>query len=67
MKLFFKLAILFLGLSCLPLQAKELGFATPADKGMDPNLTQRLDSIINEALEMGAFPGCQLLGQKTAM
>lgn len=41
-----------------------LGFASPVSVGFTPRLTERLDSIVRDALAAKAFPGCQLLVAK---
>ncbi len=38
-----------------------LGYASLASAGLNPNLEQRVDSIVNVGLKTGAFPGCQVL------
>lgn len=38
-----------------------LGYSSPLAEGMNPTLTDQLDSLINEGVKIGAFPGCQLL------
>lgn len=38
-----------------------LGYATPSSRGFKPELTERIDSVMDEALKAGAFPGAQVL------
>ncbi len=38
-----------------------LGYSTPLAEGMKPSLTDSLDSIMDNAVRRGAFPGAQLL------
>lgn len=38
-----------------------LGYSSPEDAGLRASLTDSVDSIVNEALKIGAFPGCQVL------
>lgn len=38
-----------------------LGYSTPGAQGMSPKLTARIDSIVTEAIEVKAFPGCQVV------
>lgn len=38
-----------------------LGYTSPEAEGFSPLLTQRIDSIVAEAIAAKAFPGCQVL------
>ncbi|MCH5247575.1 MAG: serine hydrolase [Muribaculaceae bacterium] len=49
----------------MKLKKSRLGFSSPLNEGLNPSLTYKLDSIVEHALEMGAFPGCQLLIAKS--
>lgn len=45
----------------LKLQRTRLGYATPAMKGMNPDLTTRIDSMVNALIKAGGMPGAQVL------
>ncbi len=38
-----------------------LGYAMPAEMGMDSEVLSEIDDIVNEAMRQGATPGCQVL------
>lgn len=38
-----------------------LGYSSPVGEDMDVNLGATVDSLVNEAMARGAFPGCQVL------
>lgn len=42
-------------------KACRLGFALPAQVGINNRLLQQIDSVVNEGLRQKAFPGCQVL------
>lgn len=46
------------------LDKTRLGFASLAEAGIDEHLDAQIDSLVYEALEDGAFPGCQVLVAK---
>lgn len=43
------------------LAKSRLGFTSPVSESVSASLTDSIDSLINEGLRTGAFPGCQLL------
>ncbi len=45
----------------LRLRKSRLGYSSPLAEGLDPALTDSIDSIIGNALRAGAFPGAQVL------
>lgn len=45
----------------IKLQKTRLGFTSPLAEGMRPSLTDSIDSLINNCIRTGAFPGCQIL------
>lgn len=45
----------------LPLRKTRLGYTVPEAKGLRASLTDSIDSLVNEGLRTGAFPGCQVL------
>ncbi|MCH5221764.1 MAG: serine hydrolase [Muribaculaceae bacterium] len=48
----------------ITLKKSRLGFAHPVSKGFSPWLADSLDALINKGIEVGAFPGCQLVVAK---
>jgi beta-N-acetylhexosaminidase len=40
---------------------KRLSYSIPEDAGMESRLLPKIDSIVGEAIRMGATPGCQVL------
>src|SRR4029079_11842288 len=40
---------------------KRLSYSIPEDAGMESRLLPKIDSIVKEAIKMGATPGCQVL------
>ncbi len=45
----------------LETEKTRLGYGTPAEAGFDNRLSMRIDSLVEEGLDMKAFPGCQVL------
>lgn len=43
------------------LHKTRLGYSSPQAHGMSVSLNDSIDAIVNEALAMGAFPGCQVV------
>lgn len=43
------------------LKKTRLGYTSPQAEGINPNVSHKIDSLINEGLETQAFPGCQIL------
>lgn len=46
------------------LSKTRLGFASLTEAGLDERLDEQIDSLVYQALEDGAFPGCQVLVAK---
>ncbi len=46
------------------LHKTRLGYSVPSLKGLRPELTDSIDSILTDAVARGAFPGCQILVAK---
>jgi beta-glucosidase-like glycosyl hydrolase/CubicO group peptidase (beta-lactamase class C family) len=46
------------------LRKNRLGYSSPMSEDMNPQLTDRIDSLVNKAMNDGAFPGCQVLVAK---
>lgn len=38
-----------------------LGYDSPANAGVDPGITSRIDNLVDKAISAGAFPGCQVV------
>ena len=45
----------------IKMRRTRLGQATPAMKGMNPALTARIDSMVNDLIKQGGMPGAQVL------
>lgn len=45
----------------ITISKSRLGYSSPMAEGLKPTLTDSLDSIMNDAVRRGAFPGAQLL------
>ncbi|MCD6091522.1 MAG: serine hydrolase [Bacteroidales bacterium] len=43
---------------------ERLGFALPEQIGVDSKKLQAIDSLVKEGIDMGAFPGCQIVVAK---
>ncbi len=43
------------------IEKSRLGYTSPVAEGMNAALTDSIDRIVNNAIEKGAFPGCQVL------
>lgn len=50
---------------CIGLMKTRLGYSTPADAGLNPSVSDKIDSLVNIGLRTGAFPGCQVLIAKS--
>lgn len=46
------------------LKKSRLGYSMPSMQGMKASLTDSIDSLVNIAMDNGAFPGCQVLVAK---
>ena len=42
-------------------EKSRLGYTSPLAEGMKPELSFKIDSMINDAISRNAFPGCQIL------
>ena len=49
------------GLSLSTKPNGRLRFSTPEKEGLNPNSFDKIGTIVNHAIEEGAFPGCQIL------
>ncbi len=50
---------------CIGLMKTRLGYSTPADAGLNPSVSEKIDSLVSIGLRTGAFPGCQVLIAKS--
>lgn len=50
---------------CIGLMKTRLGYSTPEATGLKPTLDKKVDSLVNEGIRTGAFPGCQVLIAKS--
>ena len=50
---------------CIGLLKTRLGYSTPEAAGLKPVLEKKVDSLVNEGIRTGAFPGCQVLIAKS--
>lgn len=48
----------------IDLKKIRMGYSSPGSEGLDPRLSEIVDSLINIGLTTGAFPGCQFLVAK---
>lgn len=46
------------------LKKTRLGYTSPHTEGINPNVSHKIDSLINEGIKTQAFPGCQILVAK---
>jgi len=51
----------------ISLRKTRLRFGTPADVGANTNILKSVDSIALKGIEIGAYPGCQILAAKNGV